>query len=67
MPSRRAMFYTGVAVAFAVVVSFMNNVHTSPAVPKAEASTSGGDPYTGMIWPTAEGRYNTGVHTGTSD
>jgi hypothetical protein len=54
------MFYTGVAVAFAVVVSFMNNGHTSSAVPKAQASTTAGDPYTGMIWPTAIARWNTG-------
>jgi len=55
------MFYTGVAVAFAVVVSFMNNAHAPTPVPKAEASTQTSDPYTGMIWPTTVTRWNTGT------
>jgi hypothetical protein len=48
------MLYTGVAVSFAVLVSFMNNARNSTVVPSAETSTEG-DPFTGMIWPTAEG------------
>jgi hypothetical protein len=56
------MFYTGVAVVFAAAVTFLNNtsISTTPMT-RAEASAKGGDRYTGTVWPTTIGRWNTGT------
>jgi hypothetical protein len=56
MPSWRVMLYTGTAVSFVVLVSFMKNTGNSTVVPEAETSTEG-DPFTGMIWPRTESPY----------
>jgi hypothetical protein len=55
------MVYAGAAAIFVAGITFINSIGTSTTVPmKAEAGSSAADPYSGIIWPTAEGRYNTG-------
>jgi|SwirhisoilCB3_FD_contig_31_6515680_length_245_multi_2_in_0_out_0_1 hypothetical protein len=57
------MVYAGAAAIFAAGITLINAAGTSTTVPmKAEAgATTTADPYTGMLWPTNEGRYNTGM------